>query len=399
MSNAIDPEVGRRVETLRRRAGMSREKLASFAGISPSLVKLVEHGRRQLTLRAAQRIAPHLGVQDLSDLYGPAMRLSLDGRPSHPSVPAVRQALTAWPLRVEGQPQSPEYLAGAVDASWRTWHGSPNQRTEVGAVLPDLLTEAQRAARLHEGTDRRRCLAQLAEVYHLAQAYLAWHGDRELVWLTVDRGMSAAQDADDPQALAWAVFYAAHVLRATGRTDEAVEQLREATGLVNPEDGVAPAAALASLHLCSSLTRARAGDQAAWHDWQAADDVVRRLPEGYVHPHHPVGRALVDMYACMLAVELGDPAEAQRRAHSLDPETIPSTAWRATHYIALARGADQEGSAEGTLSLLQRAAVASPEAVRYSPQGQDLVGRLLVDAGATIRTDVEALAQRVGYIP
>lgn len=400
MSPTIDPEVGRRVETLRRRAGMSREKLASFAGLSPSLIKLVERGDRQLTLRAAQRVAPHLGVQDLSDLYGPTMRLTLDGRPSHPSVPAVRQALTAWPLRVEGQPQSPEYLAGAVDAAWRTWHGSPNQRTEVGLVLPDLLTDAQRAARLHDGQSRRLVLAQLAEVYHLAQAYLAWHGERELVWLTVDRGMSAAQDADEPHAIGWAVFYAAHVLRATGRAPEALDQLREAITLVSPEAGVESAALLASLHLCSSLTRARAGDQAAWHDWQSADELVTRLfPAAYVHPHHPVGRALVDLYACMLAVELGDPAEAQRRAHTLDPETIPSTAWRASHYIALARGADQEGSQEGTLGLLQRAATTSPETVAYHPQGRELVGRLLVDAGATIRADVQALAQRVGYTP
>jgi transcriptional regulator with XRE-family HTH domain/tetratricopeptide (TPR) repeat protein len=397
---SIDPEVGRRVEALRRRAGLSRERLASFASVSPSLVKLVERGQRALTLRAAQRIAPHLGVQDLSDLYGPSVRLALDGRPSHPSVPAVRRALTAWPLRVEGQAQTPDYLAGAVDAGWRTWHSSPHQRTEIGAVLPALLTDAQRAARLHEGGDRRRALALLSETYHLTQAYLAWHGDRELVWLTVDRGMAAAQDADDPYAIAWAVFYAAHVLRASGRADEAIEQLQEATTLVDPAAGAEPAAILASLRLCSALTRARAGDQQAWNDWEQANEVVRRvLPEGYVHPHHPVGAAMIDLYSCMLAIELGDPEEAQRRAHSLDPASIPSTAWRASHYISLARGADQEGSPDATLGLLQRAATASPEVVAYSPQGRDLLGRLLVDAGATIRADVEALAHRVGYTP
>lgn len=398
MSQPIDPEVGRRLEALRRRAGFSREQLAGLAGVSATLIKFVEVGRRALTLRAAQRVAPHLGVQDLSDLYGPAMRLTLDGRPSHPSVPAVRQALTAWPLRGEGPPQTPDYLAGAVDAGWRTWHSSPHQRTEVGAVLPGLLTDTQRAARLHEGNDRRRVLALLAEVYHLTQAYLAWHGDRELVWLTVDRGMAAAQDADDPHAIAWSVFYAAHVLRATGRADEALEQLQEATTLVDPGAGIESAAVTASLRLCSALTRARAGDAAAWADWDQAAELVRRVfPQDYVHPHHPVGSAMIDLYACMLAVELGDPDEAQHRAHTLDPATIPSTAWRASHYISLARGADQDGSPDATLGLLQRAAGASPEVVAYSPQGRDLLGKLLVDAGATIRADVEALAHRVGY--
>lgn len=400
MAQNIDPEVGRRLEALRRRTGLSRERLASFAGLSPSLIKFVEHGRRTLTLRAAQRIAPHLGIQDLADLYGPTVRFAMDGRPSHPAVPAVREALTTWPLRITGEPQPPDYLAGAIDAAWRTWHTSPNQRTEVGAVLPGLIADALRATRLHEGDDRRRSLTQLAEVHHLAQAFLAWHGDRELLWLTVDRGMAAAQDADDLQAIGWSVFYAAHVLRAVGSAEQALEQLREASTLVDPQAGTEPAALVASLHLCAALTRARVGDHAAWHDWQCADDIVRRLlPEGYVHRRHPVGRPLIDLYSCMLAVELGDPADAQRRAHDLDPRTIPSVNWRASHLISLARGADQEGSQEATLSLLQRAAATSPETVRFSPHGHDLVGRLLVDAGATIRADVEALAQQVGYAP
>jgi transcriptional regulator with XRE-family HTH domain len=396
----IDSAVGRRVEALRRRAGHSRERLAGLTGLSLSLIKQVERGERALTLRAAQKIAPVLGVIDLADLYGPTMHLTLDGRPSHAAVPEVRRALTVWPLKIEGEPQTPDYLTGAVDAAWRTWHRSPTQRTEVGGILPGLITDAQRAARLHSGGDRRRVLVQLAETYHLTQAYLAWHGDRELVWLTVDRGLAAAQDADDPYALSWSVFYAAHVLRATGRTDDAIAQLSEARDLITTEldrdGGVEAAAILASLWLCSALTRARGGDQKAWSDWDQAAGIVSRLPEGYVHPHHPTSGPLVDLYACMLAVELGDPADARRRAHHLDPESIASTAWRASHLISLARGADAEGSQEGTLAMLQRAAAVSPEVVEFNPTGRELARRLLVDAGATIRADVEALARRVG---
>jgi transcriptional regulator with XRE-family HTH domain/tetratricopeptide (TPR) repeat protein len=395
----IDPEVGRRLKALRTRAGFSRERLASFAGLSPSLIKMVEHGKRALTLRAAQRLSPHLGVQDLADLFGPVFRFSLEGRPSHPTVPEVRRALTAWQLRVEGPPPTPEFVSSALHAAWRTWHTSPQQRTEAGGVLPTLIHQAQTAARLHEGNARRQSLANLAEVYHLAQAYLAWHGEQELVWLTVDRGMTAAQEADDPLTIGWSVFYAAHLLRAVGRWEEAVEQLQAAVELVRPRlnnDGTEAAATLASLHLCAALTKARAGDQGAWHDWQQAVDIVQRLPAGYVHPRHPVSTFLVDVYATMLAVELCDPEEARRRAHALDPDSIPSTAWRASHLVSLARGADQEGSAEGTLALLQRAVNVSPEVVQFSVPARDLVSRLLVDAGATIRPDVTALAARIG---
>ena len=185
-----DPEVGRRVSALRRRASLSREQLAALIGASATLVKFVETGRRALTLRTAQRMAPHLGVRDLGELYGPNVKLSLDGQSTHPSIDEVRRALTAWHVNVEGKPSSPEYLRGAVDAAWQTWHSSRHQRTEAGLVLPRLLTDTQRAVRLLDGKERRHALTSLAQAYHLAQAFLAWHGDRELVWLTVDRGMS-----------------------------------------------------------------------------------------------------------------------------------------------------------------------------------------------------------------
>jgi transcriptional regulator with XRE-family HTH domain len=175
MPQQPDPEVGKRVEALRRRAGLSRERLASLSGLSATLIKFVETGRRSLTLSAAQKLAPPLGVNNLGDLYGPTVQLSLDGKQPHPGVPEVRQAITgtSWRLNLTGQPATPDYLRGAVDAAWRTWHTSPQQRSEVSALLPGLLDQTQRAARQHEGADRRLSLSMLAETYHLAQAYLA----------------------------------------------------------------------------------------------------------------------------------------------------------------------------------------------------------------------------------
>jgi transcriptional regulator with XRE-family HTH domain len=395
-----DPDVGRRVEGLRRRAGLSRERLAGLAGLSPTTVKFIENGRRSLTLRTAQQIAPHLGVRDLGELYGPAVTLSLDGRPSHPAVDEVRKALTAWHVGVSGEPEPAEYLRGAVDAAWQTWHTSRQQRSEAGAVLPGLLSSTQRAARLTDGQDRRQALAMLAQSYHLAQAFLAWHGDRELCWLTVDRGMTAALDADDPLAIARAIWYAAHLLRAVGRGDEALERLEEARALIEPQvaDGaVEYAEMLADLHLCIALTKARTGDHGAWADWETARGIVHRvLPADFVGLRTRVSRPLVEVYSVMCAVDLGDPDEARRRAHDLDPATIPSTERRGRHYVELARSADLEGGKEAMLHLLQQADKISPETVRYSPAARDMVSRLVTDGPATIRAEATALAERTG---
>lgn len=392
-------EVGRRVEQLRRSRGLSRERLSQLADVSAVLIKFVEGGSRALTLRTAQRIAPHLGVRDLSDLYGPGVHLSLDGRPSHPGVPDVRRALTDWHLGVEGTPVSAEYLRGAVDMAWRQWHTSRTQRTDTGALLPGLLSSAQRSARLLQGDERRAALPMLAEAYHLAQAYLAWHGDRELMWLCVDRGMTAALDSDQPLAIAGAAWYAAHLLRAVGRGDEALARLDEARIILSPyvADGpVEHAAMLADLHLCSALTRARTGDQGAWRDWEDARAVAARLPAGYVGPWTRVSTVLVDVYGVMCAVDLGETDEARRRADPLDPQSIPSTDRRARHLIELARGTDMDGSEEATLHLLSRATDVSPETVQYSPIGRDMAGRLVTEGSATIRADAETLARRLG---
>jgi transcriptional regulator with XRE-family HTH domain len=400
MTEQTEPTPGKRVGRLRRAAGLSWERLTGLAGLSPTTVKFIETGKRSLTLRAAQQFAPHLGVRDLGDLYGPAVTLSLDGRPTHPGVDDVRKALTAWHVTVDGEPASTEYLRGAVDAAWHTWHSSRQQRTETGAMLPGLLDATQRAARLHQGADRRQALAMLAQSYHLAQAYLAWHGDRELCWLTVDRGMTAALDSDDPLALSQAIWYAAHLLRAVGRGDEALERLGEARSLIEPRvaDGPAEyAEMLADLHLCMALTRARTGDQGAWSDWEIAREIVHRaLPADFVGLRTRVSRPLVEVYAVMCAVDLGDPDEAQRRAHALDPATIPPAERRSRHYAELARSADLDGAREATLHLLARADATSPETVRYSPAARDMLTRLAAEAPASIRAEAVELAARAG---
>ncbi|WP_018349978.1 helix-turn-helix domain-containing protein [Longispora albida] len=396
---------GQRVRALRKARGLTQAGLAAQSGLSVTAVKFIENGRRNLSIDSARKLAPALRVDDLADLYGADIgRLSLSGPVSHPGVPEVRRVLTTWHLSVDGEPQPVEYLRGAVDSAWRTWHTSARQRTEAGEFLPGLLDQLQRSARLHTGEARREALALLAQGYHMAQAYLAWHGDRELVWLTADRGMSTALEADEPVTIAGSVWYTAHLLRAVGRTDEASDRLREAIELMTPlvasstgGQQVERAAMLADLHLCSALTRARAGDQSSWQDWGRADTIVRQLlPAGYAHPWTQIGPVRVEVYGVMCAVEMGDMASAANHAYALDPATITSTEHRARHLLEVARLADLEGSREGVLHLLSQAADVSTEVIRYSPVGRDMVRRLVEESPAYLRAQAVTLAGRVG---
>lgn len=393
-------EVGDRLRQLRERKGFSQKSLAGLAELSESLIKSVETGRRALTLKAAMRLAAPLGITDMEQLYGPSVRLPVEPRPAHPGLPEVRQALTAWTVKVDGLAETPDFIRGRLDSAWQTWHTSVNQRTETARILPGLLDSAQRSARLAEGQDRQRLLALLSHTYHLAQAYLAHHGERELVYLVVDRGMQTALDSDDPLAIGSSVFYAAHVLRGVGRADEAVSNLADALSLVRRDDDESRMldrlAMEADLLRCSAITRGRNGDQAAWADWTAAAEVARQFPAGYVHPWTRVSVPIIDIEGVMIAADLGDVDEVRRRAQSIDPAGIPSTDRRARHLIEIARSTNMEGSPEATLLLLRQALAVSPETVAYTPAARDMADKLVRSAGATIRSDAEDLARRIG---
>lgn len=106
-------------------------------------------------------------------------------------MPEVRRALLMHRID-DGEPQPSAYVRAALDSTWQLWHTSSKQRTETGKILPRLILDARQAATRHEGEDRREGHRLLAETYHLTQAWLAWHGDRELVWMSADRAYAAA---------------------------------------------------------------------------------------------------------------------------------------------------------------------------------------------------------------
>src|SRR5206468_215677 len=90
------------------------------------------------------------------------------------------------------------------------------------------------AATALDGADRRAAHAALADAYHLAQHVLVNAAEPELLWLTVERAMAAAQIADEPLTLAGAAWTVGMMLRVSGRMDEALELVHQAADLLEP---------------------------------------------------------------------------------------------------------------------------------------------------------------------
>ncbi|WP_267595233.1 helix-turn-helix domain-containing protein [Carbonactinospora thermoautotrophica] len=399
----VGKTIGERIQILRERRGKSRAVVAGLVGRSEEWLKAVEKGRLQPPrLDMLIRIAEVLGVQDLEQLTGQRdIPLGLVRRAAHDAVPAIREAIEEIPLVVAADPRpDAEDLRRRVSDAWRTWHASAAPREALSGVLPQLIRDCQRAVRVLDGRDRRTAYAALSEVYALCEQVLAWVADASLVWLVADRGMLAAQQADDPLVLAGAAWVMGNVQRATGREEDAIALVREAAALLEPRlaDGSdAERAMWGALQLHAAITSARLGREGdALRYWDLGNQMARRLPDGYAHPWTVFGTANVAVTAVTVHADLRKGGRALEDAERVDPDSVPSLERRSRLWLAVARSYHLRKDNVGTLNLLRQACDVSLEAMRCHPLARGLVSELVTSGGRLVERDARALAQRFG---
>jgi hypothetical protein len=291
-------------------------------------------------------------------------------------------------------------LAARAADAWALWHTSREHRTDVGRVLPRLVTDARAAARVADGADRRAACAVLADVYALVQHEVVWASEAELTWTAADRAMTAAQDADTPEALAGAAWTLGMVQRSAGDTDAALSLATEAAGLLESrlEAGTDDQAGLAgALELHAAATCARAGREGdAWRHWDKAAAIAGRLPSGYHHPWTMFGTANVALHAVSLNADLSRSAEARTQAEQIDPDTIPSRERRGRLGVELARAYHQRRDYPAMLHWLEHAYATSADSVRYSPTARQMAAEAVDHGGPLIKRRSRALATSLG---
>lgn len=205
---------GDRLQQHRKRAGMSRPVLGGLVGRSTEWVKALETGRPQVPrLPMLLRLAQALNLSDLADLTGngDAVPVRVFAGERHEALSAVQAALTDYQMTPTRASTSINHLAVRLTQAWQVRHASSDHRTQLGALLPDLLRDAQRTARTSAGADRRAARRVLSGVYQLADFYVAYQPAPELVWLVADRALTEAHEADDPYAIVgstWAMVVA-----------------------------------------------------------------------------------------------------------------------------------------------------------------------------------------------
>ncbi|MEX2972966.1 helix-turn-helix domain-containing protein [Streptomyces sp. C184] len=398
---------GQRMQILRTRRGMSRNVLAGLLGKSPSWVKQVEGGRLQMPkLPMVLRIAEALRVRDLSDLTGDqSMAIAMFTGPGHARLPHVRSALNTFPLTTRCEAPAPEHLRERLVRAWAARHSAPHHRDVIGALLPDLIQDAQLAVLQADSASQRRTSQRiLSEVYSLSQFFLAYQPDASLLWRVVERGMVAAQESEDPHAIGVSAWLATQAHRDSGHAhfDAAdavnLETIRYLEPLL-PDAGNEVLAITGALQFEAGYTAARRGDTGtAWRYWDVARAMAERLPVDYFHPVTSFSRAVMGAHAVTVAVELHAGPESVRQAAAADTTTLPSRPRRARHRIEEARGYQLDGQAEAALAALGKAYEAAPETVRYNGYARRIVLEEADSKSPAQRRRASELAVRIGAL-
>ncbi|GAB7032423.1 helix-turn-helix transcriptional regulator [Streptomyces sp. NPDC021749] len=398
--------VGERIRLLRESRGMTRPVLAGLCGRGQDWLKKIENGERELRSHTLLlRLAAALQVSDLSAITGSSTEVSQPvplGRLSHPAMPAIWAAVTGKSLaaHTDAEPSDVAMLQGEVDQTWRLWHESKRQRTEVGGLLPGLIRRAEAATQSLDGPARRRALVVLSDVYRLTGQATAYVAPAELAWVVADRALTAAQQADAPDAIAAAAWNMGNILRETAYPDESLRVVTEAAALIRPHLDDAPddwRGIYGALQLHAAVTAAREGrDGDAWHYWDAGDQVAKSLPASYVHPSTVFGRANVEFHGVSVATDLKKSGQALTLADDIDPDVMPSTERRARLWVEVARGHLQRGDRTAALHVMGKAQEISSETVAYTPSARAVAADLWRKSPRAFRDEAARLAEAVG---
>ena len=395
--------VGLRIKQRRERAGMSRPVLAGLVGKSAEWLKAVENGRLQMPrLPILLRIAQALGVTDLSELTGNghAVPVQAFAGERHSALSAVRSALTGYHITPNSAPSSLSHLAIRLDQAWCVRHSTPDHRTQLGSLLPDLIRDAQRAVRTLRDEERREARRVLAGVYRLANFYVAYQSAPELVWMVADRALTEGREADDPYAIGGGAWAMVQALRDASRWEEAVDLATDAARGLEPhleQESADWRGLWGALHAEVAYVHARGGRHGqAWEAWERADEVARALGSGYRHVQTSFSTAVMKAHATTLGVELQRSGEALQAAESFSPDAIPSLARRSRHLIEVARAHFQRDDRHAVWALLDKSERTASETIRYNGFARGMLLDLVAKPPTGFRADVRDLCERVG---
>jgi transcriptional regulator with XRE-family HTH domain len=401
VSPSPEVRIGERLRFYRQAKGKTQAVVAGLAGVTEDYLSQIERGLKTPTIMLLHRFSKILGVR-VSELLGESA--TEHDEAVHPVGYAVQRALTSYPS-VSGTPDMAD-LRGRVDEAWSIWQGSPHRFTEASQLLPDLITDIQAAQRglgTSASADERREAQRIsADLYFLLRTFTKRIGRTDLSLLVADRGVLAAEAADDPVRIAAAKWNLGHILLAQGQPDGAEDVAIRAVEVLERDtaDGDLDAVAMAgALWLVSVVAAVRNDDP-----WTARDRIREKAwPAARMVGDANVmwtvfGPTNVKLHALSVEMEMGEAGEALRVADDIDMSDTPSLERKTTFALEVARCYEQRRDDPGVFLHLVSAEASGPEDMRYNTLARDLVHGLLKRARPTYAPQVRDLARRIDLL-
>lgn len=365
--------VGERVGWYRRRRGMPQEVLAGLVGRTADWLSKVENGRIELDrLSVIKALAGALDVQ-LGDLLAEPSLLEGGSLAQGAAVARLREALTDYRhmsplLAVDDAEELPDLdlLRAEVGSAWSAYQDARYSRAT--RLVPEILAQAQRAVRMHQGDQQLQAKALLAMAYQGAAMVLTKIGEGDLAWIAADRGLAAAQESGNVIVTGSLFRSVSHCLLNNGRLSAARELVLSSASYLH--DGLAEASPTylsiyGTLFLVGSMAAARVEDRATVREFLAeADQAAARLGHDANHMWTAFGPTNVAIHRISTAMELGDVQVAADQGPRVDSSTLPLER-RVRHTLEIARAYSALNRTDEALALVLDAEELAPEQVRY----------------------------------
>lgn len=396
---------GERIAVWRVYRGMTQEVCAGLVGRSLSYWKKIESGTRYVEkLSDLIAIARVLRVPELSDLTGVLeWSLARDQMRPTPVLPDIRAAMLRLGAGSGGGPTPLDELRVRIGHARQTFHRHRMFVSEVGRLLPALITDTTAAYRAADPADRREWAGALSDVYLLASETLRDAGDFPLAHLAIDRCHLYAREADDPLRIAWAAWDSSGVLKDLGSPEEGLGQCLETLAMLeplaetNPTDDVL--SVLGEISCQTALMHAHCAEEGpALRMLDRGAETYARVSADYRNPISAYVREGGDIMVAPMFTALGKARKAVAAGDRLDITQTPSRAVQSLWMISVARGYAARREDAGTLHMFRQAEEVSPEIVANSAHVREIVGEMIRRDRRTISREVHQLAQRIGLL-
>jgi transcriptional regulator with XRE-family HTH domain len=391
---------GERIRLYRRRIGLTQEQCAQLKGCTVSAWRKWESGERQVAAFSDWiEIARILRVRDLYKLTGLPVSELPEEPSEHDTVPAIRAAMVSFDPVLSDEPDV-KRLDRAVETAWDIWQ-ERRPFTQIGSMLPGLITEVRAAIPVVDGPDRDSLLRTASMLYFLTRAFTKRIGAQDVSLLAADRAMAAAIKADDLDFRAASAWNVGMILAEQGHTEVVSELASDAAAMLEPTlPDAAPErmSIFGALHLLRAVQFARLGDE---HGAPLAMEIAGRVAAkvGERNDFRTVfGPTNVGIYRVWLAVELSKPGEAIRAAQQCDVTRLPSVERRFSYCVELSRAYGIRGEDVAAVHMLLRAERESAEELRYNVDVRAMVRELLRRENSLTRAELRPLADRIGVL-